>query len=176
MTHYESIYEAAADNYGLITSVEAREMGISYKEMSALASRGMIERRGHGVYRLARWVPTPNDRYAEAVALVGPDSYLWGEAVLAMHGLALVNPRTLTVANPRRVRRKLPIWVKAVSGAEGAAMSYEGVPSQSILDAIRTCKGKVMPERLVEAARDARREGLITQDEMDDLLKEIENG
>lgn len=108
MTHYESIYEAAADNYGLITSVEAREMGISYKEMSALASRGMIERRGHGVYRLSRWVPTPNDRYAEAVALVGPGSYLWGEAVLAMHGLALVNPRTLTVANPRRVRRKLP--------------------------------------------------------------------
>ena len=155
MTHYESIYEAAADNYGLITSMEAREMGISYKEMSALASRGLIERRGHGVYRLTRWVPT---------------------AVLAMHGLALVNPRTLTVANPRRVRRKLPIWVKAVSGVEGAAMSYEGVPSQSIPDAIRTCKGKVMPERLSEAARDARREGLITQEEIDDLLKEIENG
>jgi hypothetical protein len=40
MTYYEDIYEVAVDNYGLITSTKAKELGISDKEMSALAKRG----------------------------------------------------------------------------------------------------------------------------------------
>ncbi|WP_283170442.1 type IV toxin-antitoxin system AbiEi family antitoxin domain-containing protein [Curtanaerobium respiraculi] len=176
MTHYETIYETAADNYGIVTAAQARGMGISYKEMNALASRGMIERRGHGVYKLTHWVPTPNDHYAEAVALVGPGAYLWGDAVLAMHGLAFVNPRSLTIASPRRVRRELPPWVRVVPGVDGEAVSYEGIPSQSIPDAIRACRGRVMPDRLEQAVCDARREGLITQEEAGELLNEAGDG
>ena len=55
------------------------------------------------MYKLVRYVPTEYDRYAEAVALVGDGSFLFGEAVLAMHGLALANPvRHISVANDKK--------------------------------------------------------------------------
>lgn len=176
MTHYESLYEVAVDNYGIVTAADAQELGISYKEMSVLTSRGMIERLGYGVYKLVRWVSTANDRFAEAVALVGEGAYLWGEAVLAMHGLALVNPGVITVATPRRVRRSLPAWVKIVPGFGGTVTSYAGIPSQSVPDALRSCQGRVMRDRLVDAARDAWKEGLISRSEMDELVEEIGHG
>ena len=61
-------------------------------EMSRWFADGKLVRRGHGVYKVARWVPTPLDPFAEAVALMGDGSFLWGESVLSMHGLALVDP------------------------------------------------------------------------------------
>ena len=59
MTYYNDIYEIAVDNYGLITSAEAKELGISDQDMKMLEKRGRLMKRGHGVYRLARYVPTP---------------------------------------------------------------------------------------------------------------------
>lgn len=62
-------------------------------EMGRWCADGKLVRRGHGVYKVARWVPTPLGPFAEAVALMGDGSFLWGESVLSMHGLALVDPR-----------------------------------------------------------------------------------
>ena len=55
----------------------------------------------------------PSDTYAWAVMSVGPDALLYGESVIAMFGLALINPTRMFVATPRRTRRKLPDSVKA---------------------------------------------------------------
>ena len=55
----------------------------------------------------------PSDTYAWAVMSVGPDAPLYGESVIAMLGLALINPTRMFVATPRRTRRKLPDNVKA---------------------------------------------------------------
>lgn len=89
---------------------------------------------------------------------MGDGSFLWGEPVLSMHGLALVDPRSVSVATPKRVRRKLSDWVKAVPASKGAsAMFYEGIPSQRVADAIGACEGSVMGERLTKAAKLARR-------------------
>ena len=52
------------------------QLGISDKEMSAIAARGRIYRIGHGVYRVTDYIPVPNDTYADAVALVGPGAFL----------------------------------------------------------------------------------------------------
>ena len=140
----------------------------------AWCAAGRLVRRGHGVYKLARWVPTPYDQYAEAVALVGEGGYLWGQSVLAMHGLALVDPRAIEVATPKRVRRRLPAWVEPVAAPKGErATSYEGIPSQRVADAIESCASSVMLARLLEAAKQARGEGLVTADEYDRLEKEL---
>ena len=96
MTKYDGIiYEIAAGNFGLVTSAEAREAGVTNNELVQYARRGRIERVGQGVYRLARRVPEPNDAYALAIALVGPGAYLYGEAVLGMLGLCPTNPAYL---------------------------------------------------------------------------------
>ena len=99
MTAYEKIYEQAADNYGYITTREASELGVPKSEMSALAKRNRLVHKGYGVYRLAtHYQPTEFDGYAEAVLLGGDGAIVWGESVLAMHDLALVNPPAIEVA------------------------------------------------------------------------------
>ena len=173
MTHFDDIYELAADNYGLITSAEAKSLGVAKSELNRWVGMGRLLKRGQGVYKLVRYVPTEYDRYAEAVALVGDGSFLFGEAVLAMHGLALANPRRISVGTTKRVRRELPEWVQPVTMSGKTVTSYEGIPSQSLAEAILECRGMVMGERLKSAVEDARREGLITKDEFEHLRKEL---
>ena len=62
MAHFDDIYDIAADGYGIITAAQAREAGAAPSELN----------------KLARWVPTSYDAYAEAAALVGGGAYLHG--------------------------------------------------------------------------------------------------
>jgi predicted transcriptional regulator of viral defense system len=172
MSYFDALYEVAADNYGLITTAEAKQLGVPRKEMHALTKRGRLSRQGHGVYRLTQYVPTPNDPYALAVTLVGPDAYLYGESVIAMHSLAPTNPARIFVATPARVRKTLPRGIIVIK-ANDEVTSYEGIPSQHIVDAIRSCKGSMMPTRLIDATNEARRLGYIQETEKNALLEEL---
>ena len=174
MTKFDEIYEIAAENYGLVTSSDAASIGVERSELTRYANDGRLERRGYGVYRLVRWVPTPYDRFAEAVALVGEGSVVYGEGVLAMLDLAFANPRAIPVATNKRVRRTLPGWILLVSVRDmGQRTSYMGVPCQHVADAILACRGRIMSERLIQAAREARREGWINQATERRLKREI---
>lgn len=174
MKHFDEIYELAADRYGIVTAAQARKIGVTTGELSRWCATGKLMRRGYGVYKLTQWVPTPRDVFAEAVALVGDEGFLWGESVLSMHALALVDPRVVTVATPKRIRRKLPAWVKTVSAPENVKTTfYEGIPSQCVADVIETCRGSVMAERLVEATRHAQAEGLISFVEHERLMEKL---
>lgn len=174
MTHFDEIYEIAADNYGLVTYEEAIGVGASGVDLHRFVKDGRLERLGQGVYKLTKYIPTPYDQYAEAVTLVGPEAYIYGESVLAMHNLALVNPVKTTVATSKRIRKKLPAWIEVVKTDEGEKIAnYEGIPSQSVENALRYCKGRVMKERLAGAVRDAAREGLIDESAQVRLKKEL---
>lgn len=174
MTHYQQLFAIAADNYGIVTSAQAKEEGISDKEMSAIASRGRIRRLGRGVYKIVDYIPVENDPYAEAVALVGPGAYLLGESVLAMLRLAPTNPTRITVATPKRLRKALPKHIRVEPAPVGVVPTeYDGIPSEPVADAIRTCRGRLMPGRLEDATREARRQGYITEQEEKHLLEEL---
>lgn len=174
MTHYQQLFDIAADNYGIVTSRQAKEEGISDKEMSAIASRGRIRRLGRGVYKIVDYIPVENDPYAEAVALVGEEAYLFGESVLAMLHLAPTNPTRIFVASPKRVRRKLPAHIRVVAAPAGVEpASYEGIAAEPVADAIRSCQGRMMPERLQQAASEARRQGYLPEGEYGQLQEEI---
>lgn len=174
MTKYDDIYELAADNYGLITSAQARAIGVTNNELVQYAQRGKVERVGQGLYRITHYVPTPYDSYAEAVALVGPGAYLYGESVIAMHELAPTNPSYMHVATPNRVRRKLPSYMKVFHIPEGGKITlYEGIPSQTVADAIYSCRGRIMDERLRDATLKARAKGYLTRAEEQELLEEL---
>lgn len=174
MSKYDDIYEVAADDYGLVTRSEAIAMGVSDKELSRLTSDGRLIRIGYGVYRIKHHVPGPLDPYAESVAMVGPDAYLYGESVLAMLSLCPTNPAKMYVGTSRRVRRRLPKGMRVVRRKDAADVTeYEGIPSQRVEAAIRSCKGRVMPERLRAAVREARRQGLLGDDEAERLEGEM---
>ena len=83
-------------------------LGIHLKDVLECIKLGRMEKRGRGVCRIAHYLPTEYDTYAEAVALVGETARICGESVLAMHNLALVNPARVHVAVRRRLRKELP--------------------------------------------------------------------
>ena len=174
MTKFDNIFEIAADNHGLITAAQARQAGVSNNELVQYARRGRITKVGHGLYQLSRWVPGENDPYAWAVASVGPDALLYGESVIAMLGLAPTNPNRVFVATPHRTRRKLPgnRVVEHIDGIKPGAV-YDGIPCQSAGEAIVACQGKMLPERLVAAANEARRQGLVSKKEHGSLTERL---
>lgn len=169
MSHFDDIYEVAADNYGLVTSAQARNIGVTKAELSRWVANGRLERRGRGVYKLVKYIPTDLDPYAEAIALVGDGSFLMGETVLAMHGLALVNPRRFSVGTPTRIRKSIPDWIAPVTVKDKTTTQYEGIPSQTVAEAILDCRGSVMSERLQSAAAVAREQGIITKEEYEQV-------
>jgi len=176
VTAYQRIFEASVDSYGLISTAQARGLGISRDVLTKLVSRGKLLRVGHGLYKLACPMPYSADYapYAHAVALVGPEAYLFGESVLAMLRLAPTNPKRMYVATPNRVRK---------SFAEGFVICqhrpcedltyYESVPSQKVADAIRSCMGTVMRSRLEQAIEMSLHRDYIGSDEARILRKEL---
>ena len=48
-----------------------------------------------------------------------------------------------------------------------------GIPCQRVADAIRSCIGHMMPERLEQAASGAFAEGLVTDEELKDIRRDI---
>lgn len=174
MTKYDDIWETAIDSHGLITSAEARELGVSNHELVEYARRGRLERVGQGVYRLVRYVPTEADPYALAVKLVGAEAFLFGESVIALLGLAPADPSRIYVATPRRTRKRLPgyLHVKLVPGSIPKTV-YDGIPSQRAADAIRSARDIVSGERLLEAVREGRRLGYLNAGETERLTKEL---
>jgi len=173
MGYYDDIYEYAADNYGLFTTSDANNIGIPIVELAKLSQRGRLNRVGHGVYRVEHYIPTPLDKYAEAVALVGHGAYIYGESVLAMHGLANVNPLNIYVACTQNVRKKLPPYIKIKREASNSDMQYEGIATQHLADAILTCKSSIMTERLEDATKEALRVGLISKADAISIAKEL---
>ena len=128
-----------------------------------------------GVYRVIHHALMCYDVYAASVALVGSDIYLYEKSVLALCELVPTNSYRMFVATPRRVRRNLPDSIIVIQRADQSDVgSIEGIPSQTVLAAIRSCKGVIMKDRLADATRRARELGYIRLAEEDDFLKEFE--
>lgn len=148
--------------------------GILRKDLARWVKSGRLAKVGYGVYRVVQYPMSPDDAYAIAVASCGPKAYLCGESVIALYNLAPTNPRYIHVAVPVRCRRKISDDYRIEIRRDGyQPMSYEGIPVECPIDAIRGCIGKMMPERLEEAVNEACRRGLVYGEAKDRLMKEI---
>ncbi|GAB3582864.1 hypothetical protein [Calidifontibacter terrae] len=96
--------------------------------------------------------------------------------MLALFGLADVNPRQIKVAIQRRARPKLPAFVE-LTQARGDVRTtlYEGLESQSVADALLECRGRIETERLLDATNQARVNGLLTTAEWQRVKKGIQS-
>ena len=162
-TYRDIVREIALDQYGYVTTRDAAKAGVSAGELPKLAARGGLENVAYGLYRVPDVRPTEFDQFAEALLRVGVGAYLHGESVLALFGLADVNPRRIKVAVPRRARPTLPphIELAQVTG-EPRTVFYEGLAAQPVADAILECRGRIENTRLLGAAKQARSQGLLT--------------
>ncbi len=166
------VREIALDHYGYVSTRDAVEAGVPAVELPKLAARGGLENVAYGLYRVPDVPPTRYDQFAEALLRVGEGAYLHGESVLALFGLADVNPRQIKVAIRRRARPRLPAFVELTQvRGDVRTTSYEGLASQSVADALLECRGRIETERLVSATKQARAEGLLTTAEWQKLRK-----
>lgn len=176
MTDYQAVYEDAIDNYGLITIARARALGLSHNALALLAHRGRLEHVGHGVYRLT--VPMPfageTPTYALAVEQIGAGAVLWGESVLALLSLAPTDPARIHVGVAGRFRRRVPDGIAVHRmPADAPMVVYDGVRAQPVADAIRACRGVVMTDRLLSAAKAARDRGYLAKKDYEAVKKEL---
>lgn len=166
ITYRDVLREIAHDNHGYLTTTDAVDAGVPAVELPKLSARGGLEHIGYGLYRMADIPPTADDQFAEATLRAGDDAHLRGEAVLALLGLADVNPKKITVGTFRRVRRTMPAYVKLTQALTGTKVTrYRGIRAQQVDEALLECRGRVPDTRLRDAAAKARAEGLLTTTE-----------
>lgn len=92
MAKIDLIYEAV-DDFGLITSAEAADLGMSRAEMVQQEKLGKLVRVARGVYRMPIWPSQPQAPYAIAVKAAGEDAFLYGESVWRCWGSPQPIPR-----------------------------------------------------------------------------------
>lgn len=174
-TKYRDIVrEIALDQYGYVTTMQAAEAGVPGVELPKLAARGGLEHVAYGLYRLTDGPAGPFVQFAEALMRAGDGSYLHGDSVLALFGLADVNPRRIRVAVRRRTRPKLPPFIELTLVKEDVDTTlYEGLRSQRVADAILECRSRIERSRLLDATEEARKEGLLTSTEWRRVRKEL---
>jgi len=170
MKDYDEIWGVAEDNYGIITSARAEELGVSRQSMVAMERRGDLTRLAQGVYQVKHHAPGVNDIYAVGVAMVGYDAYLRGASVVAMLNLAPTNPGVLYVGCGRRVRRRLPNGFRVKDRTESATTEFEGLEGircQPLVEALKAAKneGAIEADRIADAAVKAKEKGLLTDEE-----------
>ena len=174
-TYRRRLRDRALDQYGYITTRVAEDLEVPVVELRKVAHRGGVEHVAYGLYRFDDIPRTSRDQFMEAVLRVGPEAYLTHDAVLALHELGLVNPRRIRIGTPKRARPRLPAHVEVIHRRLEARelTAYEGIPSATVARALLDCRGVVMSERLVEAAQEAARVGLLRKSEADSVLIEL---
>lgn len=163
MKYRDVVRKIALDHYGYVTTSQVAEAGVPTIELPKLAARGGLENVAYGLYRVSDIPPSPFDQFAEALLRAGEGAYLHGESVLALLGLADVNPRRIKVAVHRRTRAALPSFMELTQVRDEVRTTfYDGLAAQQVADALLECRGRIETERLLKAAKQARSEGLLT--------------
>jgi hypothetical protein len=68
----------------------------------------------------------------------------------------------------------LPDWIKVVAAdSKDGIANFEGIPCQSLIDALRFCRGRLMRNRLLDAVQKAVQEGFIDEAAATSLSEEL---
>ncbi len=172
MAKIDDIYDAV-DDFGLITSAEAADLGMSRAEMVQQERMGRLVRVARGVYRMPVWPSQPQAPYAVAVKAAGDGAFLYGESVVALLELVPTDPSKIKLASSRRCRRNLGpgVTVEKTKGVEPVCL--EGIACQPLPDAIVDAATTMGSARALEAADEARVRGYITKSDEDRIREEL---
>ena len=177
----DELYALAEERDGLLTSKEARALGIQDSVLVRLAQRGRLERMSRGVYRIAHYPADKFAQYREAVlwaqASQGPENVVLShETALLLYGISDVNPARvhLTVPMSARLRREHPKWIitHRADLTRHEISQHEGMPvttvERSVLDVLSTTH---RPDIARQYITDALRKGLLNATQASHLRK-----
>jgi predicted transcriptional regulator of viral defense system len=174
-TIYNNLADIAADQYGFVTTADARNSGIDPHRLLEMAKRGQLDRCGTGVYRVPLIPATSLDSYMlatlwprKASAVISHDS------ALDLYGLSDVNPAKIHITVPRdhRPRRQIPqqYEIHREDLAPEEITSREGIPVVTPSKAIRQAHTAHLGlELLHQAIEDGQEQGLLNRQEAKEL-------
>jgi len=166
---YDQIFDIAADQFGYVTTAQARLEGVDGRTLVMMAQRGALDRISRGVYRLSHFPETRWDHFMAALMWSTPTpAVLSHESALEVFEISDVNPQKVhvTVPSTYRVRRQVPpqLIVHRADLGEGDKTVFRGLTVTSPERTIRDCHDAAMGRALVsQAISDAEREGLISR-------------
>lgn len=140
-TVFDVLLERAVDRHGLVTTDDARDLGLDPAQLRVLAARGKLEHSGRGVYRVAALPVDDLLPYAEALAWAHGRAVISHESALAMRGIGDFNPTRMDLNVspgylPRRaVPRTIRLWRDPIPDATVEVVS--GIPVTRVYTAIR---------------------------------------
>lgn len=178
---YNRLLELATDQYGYVSTDDARALQISPRRLKLLAERGSLVRIARGLYRFpAEVVPvTPLDHYMEATMWPRGRGVLSHATALAAYQLSDVSPAKVHVTVPRayRIRRKEVPPVFELHHADLApeeTASLEGIPIVSPARAIRDARASHLGASLIgQAIDDGERTGQLRRAQARELREEM---
>lgn len=172
MAKIDDIYKEV-DDFGLISSSEAAELGMSRAEIVQQAKRGKLVRVARGVYRMPVWPFQPEAPYAIAVKSAGAGAFLYGESVVALLNLAPTDPTKMWLGSPRRCRRNLGPGVTVRRVVNVTPVYLEGVACQPLPEAILAASLTMGVQWALGAAKEALTQGRILQYEFEQMEVEL---
>jgi predicted transcriptional regulator of viral defense system len=177
---FTDLAELAADQFGLVTLANAKDVGYDPNTVAKLAARGQLERLSRGVYRVPFLAGGEMAAYmAAALWPQGARGVLTHETALDLWDVSDVNPAKLHVTVPKdhRPQRAIPkgyvIHREDLDPADVSAIA--GVPVVKLAGAIRQAAAEHVGRDLLEqATRHGRERGLLSETEHERLVKDLD--
>jgi predicted transcriptional regulator of viral defense system len=178
-SEYEKVLELATDQYGCVTTSQAREGGVSADTLRKIAKRGTLERVSWGVYRVPTFPPSPYAEYMEASLWpAGVHGVVSHESALTLRELSDVSPSAvhITVPDNFRIRRDVPahLAIHHARLTDDEVTVFEGIPCTIVARTIEDChRVHVGPALVRQAIEDAEREGFLNPAEAAELRERV---
>ncbi|MDR1511900.1 MAG: hypothetical protein LBS56_00230 [Propionibacteriaceae bacterium] len=178
------LWDVAVEQYGYVTTHDARELAIPTGELNKLAMRGGLRRVSQGLYRFPELPVTEYDRFMEAVLWTrDPRAALSHDTALDAYELSDINPDKVHVTIPRREKKlRRHDWpaVLVVHYQDLAPEHvgwWEGIPTVRVATAIDQCvETHVRADLVLQAIDTARRQGLIDEATAERQRRELRRG
>lgn len=178
----EALLAVASRQGGYVTAAQAGEAGFGPSHLAYHARAGLLERVGHGLYRVAS---LPHDEHDELIRLAlwsrdrqgRPQAVVSHDSALALHELSDVMPSRIHLSVPPRFRKLSPpgcrLHVARVPDDDRTPWTVFCVtrPGRTLADAADS--RSVTTEMLQAAVREALQRGLVT---VADLERRAEEG
>ncbi|WP_166791749.1 type IV toxin-antitoxin system AbiEi family antitoxin domain-containing protein [Cryobacterium frigoriphilum] len=179
MSVQDRLWEIAVEQYGYVTTRDARTVGASAIDLAKLAHRGQLSRAAHGVYRFDQLPVTARDEFMLAVLWTGSrDAALSHDTALAVYDLCDINPNMIHLAVPKgnRIRRSGGDYYVVHSDNLTTEQIgwWEGIRAVTVPTAIDQGIHSGIPSGLLEQAiRNARALGRVTDEQHSQLVRAL---
>lgn len=172
-TVYNRVFDLATDQYGFVTTVDVKDLGIDPNNLAVMAHRGLLEHRATGLYRVSAIPYTGLEQYMEATLWPRGRGVLSHETALDLYDISDINPTKIDITVPKglRLRRAHTPPVYRLHRRDLGSVDirrHEGIPIVTPLRAILDCVEIHVRHDLIEQAADtARRRGMIRRGDVE---------